>query len=404
MTAKWHSLRGQFKNILRLPNDGQSLNSTQQRDNQRLQHHLDSVVLRAGFIAASQLFTSDIAEPTLTPIDYVDIGKSIEVTLGGETILTGVIDDINEPIGKGQHSISLSGRDLAGQLLDCSAPVFEGREMSLSQILRQFLTPYQIKHDIEAPTTAIRQKVTVDVGETVWDAISKAAAANGLWQWFTPEGVLKVGEPNPKTAIVAHLILRRDGVGNNLESLTRQRSLNDRYSSITVMSQSGQVQPTFYQDVAETPANESENGQPNIKATLTDSGLGIHRPKIVMSGDCENVDAARAKAKKMMIDGQLNGHNLTAVVKGHYSETGVRWQPRQRVTLLSEPHGIDGVFFIMGRKFKLGRTSGKTTELRLKQDGIWQVDPFKAKAKKTKSKQPKFYQPITAPTLLQKPS
>jgi len=77
MSAKWHSLRGQFKKILRLPNDGQSLNTTQQRDNQRLQHHLDSVVLRAGFVSASQLFAADIAEPTLTPIEIEEICNTL---------------------------------------------------------------------------------------------------------------------------------------------------------------------------------------------------------------------------------------------------------------------------------------------------------------------------------------
>ena len=77
MAAKWHSLRGQFKNILRLPNDGQSLNNAQQLDSQRLQHHLDSVVLRAGFVAASQLFTADIAEPTLTPIEIEEICNTL---------------------------------------------------------------------------------------------------------------------------------------------------------------------------------------------------------------------------------------------------------------------------------------------------------------------------------------
>lgn len=328
---------------------------------------------------------------------FIDIGASMGLALDGKTILTGVIDDINEPIGKGQHSISLSGRDLAGQLLDCSVPLFDGQELSLDQILKQFLSPFNIPYHIEAASTAIRQKVTVDVGETVWEAISKAAEANGLWQWFTPEGVLIVGEPNPKTAIVAHLQLRRDGVGNNVESLMYHRSLNNRYSSVMVLSQTTKTDPLFYQDMGGTAGNEAEadNTQPNIKATLTDNGISRYRPKIVMASDCEDIAAARAKAKKIIVDGQLNGHNLTAVVKGHYTESGLQWQPRQRVTVLSEPHGINGTFFIMGRKFKLSQVGGKTTELRLKQDGIWQVDPFKKKAKKVKSKQPVLYQEIT---------
>lgn len=77
ISAKWHSLRGQFKNILRLPNDGKSLNQNQQRDNQRVQHHFDAQVLRACFNAASQLFISDIDTPTLTPIEIEAICNTL---------------------------------------------------------------------------------------------------------------------------------------------------------------------------------------------------------------------------------------------------------------------------------------------------------------------------------------
>lgn len=357
-------------------------------------------------LIAADAWQFDIAPTALVLPDFINIDSDVRLTLDGKRILTGVMDDVTESIAKNQHVISLSGRDLAGQLLDCSVPLFDGQELSLSQILKQFLSPFNIPYLIEAASTAIRQKVTVDVGETVWEAISKAAEANGLWQWFSPEGVLIVGEPNPKTATVAHLVLRRDGIGNNVQSLTYHRSLNNRYSSVTVLSQTTKTDPLFYQDVEGTADNEAEadNTQPNIKATLTDGGVSRYRPKIVMASDCENLAAARAKAKKIMVDGQLNGHNLTAVVKGHYTESGVQWQPRQRVTVFSELHDINGTFFIMGRKFKLSRVGGKTTELRLKQDGIWQVDPFKKKAKKAKSKQPLFYQQLTVPALLKRPS
>lgn len=77
MSAQWHSLRAQFKSILRLPNDGQSLNTTQQRDNQVLQHHLDVAALVGGLSAASQLFIADIDEPTLTPIDVEQICNTL---------------------------------------------------------------------------------------------------------------------------------------------------------------------------------------------------------------------------------------------------------------------------------------------------------------------------------------
>lgn len=67
IAAKWHSLRAKFKNVLRLPNDGQSQNTNQQRDQQALQQHLDCTTLRNNCVAASILFTADIDQTTLAP-------------------------------------------------------------------------------------------------------------------------------------------------------------------------------------------------------------------------------------------------------------------------------------------------------------------------------------------------
>lgn len=137
-------------------------------------------------LIAADAFQVEIAPTSLVLPEFINIGADVRLTLDGQRILTGVLDDITESVAKSQHTVSLSGRDLAGQLLDCSVPLFDGQELSLSQILKQFLSPFNIPYVIEAASTAIRQKVTVDVGETVWEAISKAAEANGLWQWFSP--------------------------------------------------------------------------------------------------------------------------------------------------------------------------------------------------------------------------
>ena len=77
IAAKWHNLRGQFKNILRLPNDGKSLNTKQQRDNRVFSQYMNSLTLRNNSLAATQLFTNDIDVPTLTPLEVESISNTL---------------------------------------------------------------------------------------------------------------------------------------------------------------------------------------------------------------------------------------------------------------------------------------------------------------------------------------
>lgn len=97
IAAKWHNLRGQFKNILRLPNDGKSLNAKQQRDNRVFSQYMDSLVLRSNTLAASQLFTNDIESPTLTPLEVESISNTLRAD--GQQLINAIRQS-NSPLSQ----------------------------------------------------------------------------------------------------------------------------------------------------------------------------------------------------------------------------------------------------------------------------------------------------------------
>lgn len=97
IAAKWHNLRGQFKNILRLPNDGKSLNAKQQRDNRVFSQYMDSLVLRSNTLAASQLFTNDIDVPTLTPLEVESISNTLRAD--GQQLINAIRQS-NSPLSQ----------------------------------------------------------------------------------------------------------------------------------------------------------------------------------------------------------------------------------------------------------------------------------------------------------------
>jgi len=307
------------------------------------------------------------------PPDVV-AGAPVEVKVGGETVLTGRIDEVGHQVSKTSHTFSLSGRDKAADLVDCSAPVFVAKLVSLKEIIAKIVSAFGIsRYRIDADATRTREKINIEPGDSAWNALAHAAEANGLWPWFEPDGTLVIGGPDYSAPVAATLVLRRSGKGNNVISLARQHSMHGRYSEVTVLGQ--------------THGTDTEPGKHALRADAKDDGVSWHRPRVVVDHEADSYAVARDRARKLIADSRLNGLTLSAVVKGHrivapgQPSDGQLWKPMQRVRVISEPHDLDAIFFLMARKFTRNRNDGTRTALTLKEDGVWVLDAHPHKNK-----------------------
>lgn len=308
-------------------------------------------------------------------------GKEVKVKMGGEVVMVGRIDTMTHEVSRQGRSLALTGRDGAAVLLDCSSPIFVSKQTTLDEVIAKVVRPLGVsKHRIDADKTLPREKINVEPGENAWDTLQHAAEANGLWPWFTPDGTLVVGRPDYTQKPVATLVLKLDGRENNLVSLAESRDISRRYSEVTVLGQSH--------------GTASETGKHNLKTTVKDNGLTWHRPRIITDHEADTVAVAQARGRKLIADARLNGYTLSATVDGHAVDPAAAkptlWTPGQRVQLISEPHGIDAVFFLMARKFTGGRDRPSRTILTLKEDGIWQLEahPHTRKHRRGKNSTP----------------
>lgn len=304
-------------------------------------------------------------------------GAAVEVRLNRDLVLSGRLDERELGVDASQHELILNGRDGAGVLLDCSSPIFTRSSVTLAQVVANIVKPLGIKqiHE-EAEIKLLREKVSIDPGDTAWDALRRAAEANGLWPWFEPDGTLVVGGPRYDKPPVATLVMRADGKGNNVLRLRERRSIVERFSEVTVYGQS---------HASGSGAGERD-GRNNIKVTVPDTGVTVHRPKVVVDHEAINQDIARARARKVISDARIKGYTLTALVRGHRTDDGLLWTPGQRINVKSEPHGIDGTYFLMARRFTGDKASGQRTQLTLKEDGVWTLDAHPSKRKHRRGK------------------
>ncbi|MEQ9889017.1 phage baseplate assembly protein [Pectobacterium zantedeschiae] len=331
------------------------------------------------------------------PADVVR-GAPVTVKVGSDTVMTGRIDSVQRSVARSGVTLSLSGRDSAAILVDCAAPILTARQVGLEDVVAQIVRPLGItKIRIEAESAIRSDKISAEPGERAWDMLLRACAGRGLWPWFAPDGTLIIGGPDYTKQPVASLIMRMDGKGNNVLSLSDASSIDKSFSELTVLAQShahsASGSSTAIVDVTDdTPINidtdtgTAETGQHGMRAVVKDPTVNYYRPQVLVVGDADNQEQINYRARKALADAKLNGYSLTAIVYGHRTSDGVLWEPGQRIHVTSEYHGIDAVFFLMGREFSGGRPGGTTTTLRLKEDGVWIPDAYPKKKKQRKRK------------------
>ena len=306
-------------------------------------------------------------------------GKTAVVKINGETVLTGIVDTTHHTISKSGRGFSLNGRDKASILVDCSAPITNVQGLSLLDAVKKIVNPLGIKEvQLKAEKNPTLSKVDIDVGESAWEAIMRCANSAGLHCWFDHKGVLIVGGADYAQPPVATLYCVKesgDTRKNNFVDATLSYDVSQSYSEVTFLAQKH--------------GKDSDNAKHDFKWVYKNEEMELYKPKTIVLGDVENLEALMKQAKKQVSDWQLESFSLTIIVPDHKTRDGTLWQAGQRVHVVCEEYDLDGIFFLIGRRFRLSRSGGTTTELRLKLDGVWTPDAYQAKAEEARKRKGK---------------
>lgn len=356
--------------------------------NDWLQYSLDS-----DLFTPADAWKMSLGMPTEAIPVWLRPWVAVEVRLGDEPVMVGRLDTLHKNISRTEAVLTLTGRDGAGVLLDCSAPLFVRREVTLPEVCDLVVRPLGIERiDVRAGQATFK-KITVEPGMTAWEALRQAAETAGLWPWFTPDGTLRVAAPEKDTPVSAELLLEvhpasaaaktagegkadgNTGVSSsdpegqtaegeppisrtNVLSLTVEENAARRYSEITVLGQS-----------VGTEDAEADN---TIRAVVRDGDFPFQRPLIRNGGHVDGLDGALAQAAKLKNDGLLDSLTVTAKVYGHRNAAGVLWDPGQRVHVYAPVLGLDQDMLLARRTFS-GGPEGSLTVLTLKPWGYWTV-------------------------------
>lgn len=293
-------------------------------------------------------------------------GQQAVLKMGSDIVMSGRIDDVKSRVARGAVTIGIKGRDMVGQLLDCSAPIFSEQNLGFSDVVAKLVRPFGVTK-IQVPADKpLRDKIVIQPGEKAWDVLRHAAEAVGLWPWAEPDGTLVIGGPDYSAAPVAMLIHRLDQPEqNNVLSLDVSESVARSYSQVTVLGQAH--------------GGGHHRKASNIKGVYTDPSVTFYRPLVVVDHEIESAAMAKERAHKLASDARLERWTCEVSVRGHrinspgFTGHGKAWRAGARVHLVDETHGLDGIYYVIGRRFAGGWDRLRTTVLTLKEDGAWIV-------------------------------
>ena len=314
--------------------------------------------------------------------------KDIQVFYNKELILTSIADKVAEAVSRDGYGLEISGRDLAGQLIDCSVPIFSGRQLTLEALLNQFVMNGELKGLFKGFSVKdnawLKNKVSVEPGEAPWDAIAKAAAVTGQHAWLEPNGTLVVGDPfaQPYMVQTSLRLIKPLNNNNNVLNLSYVNDVSSVFSEIKILGQDAK-------------------GSHVLSTLNSDTQYAFKRLKIVSMGDVETQAEADAALKKIKKDNDLQAYSLDATVSG-WTVDGKVWTPGWYLNL--ETNALSNAtakWAVYGRTLTLSRNEGKTTKLRMKRQGDWaqpltHKEPSPKKTAKRKKTQKDTDKPIGA--------
>lgn len=291
-----------------------------------------------------ELQVSDTA-PDGTTSKRIVPGAKAALSLDGETIITGYIDDVEMAHRGNERSIAVRGRDAAGDLVDCSAVYKTGQwsNQSMLAIARDLAAPFGITVSADVDVGKPFVVWNVEPGETVFENIDRMARHRGVLVVSDGQGgiaLTRAGAVRAPTNLV---------LGENILTGSNSISHRERFSE--------------YRVVGQRPRDDSSDGEQltEMQGRSVDAAVKRYRPRVEVIEDVGDTEALARRAlwRRNVQAGRSARAQIT--VQGWRHESGL-WAPNTLVTVRNEWLRLSAELLIVEARYLLDLT-GTRTEL-----------------------------------------
>jgi prophage tail gpP-like protein len=295
----------------------------------------------------------------LTPI-VLHAGDAVTARIGSIDLLSGYVDRVTVDYTSTSHTLALETRAKTGDLVDCSVSTRGGswRGVSLRKIAEALCAPLDIDVAVAADTDlgASFEHFAVQPGETVYEALERAARMRGLLLQTSASGALVIGVPYTASSYEISL-------GTTAKEVSWSESHEGRYSE--------------YRCVAQAVGTDQAFGAGALLSrTSTDLGISRYRPLVIQA---ESEDSSAELARRAAWESKVRAakaHTYSVTVTGWTHDGAAVWRPGLLVRVRDAWCGVDDQMLVASVELSRSTARGEITRLELTGRHAYDTQPF----------------------------
>lgn len=319
----------------------------------------------------------------ITAAAELGAGQAVTLSIDGERVLTGYIDDVRLAVGPDSLRATIVGRDRAGDLVDCAAAPDGPAEyagLTVLEIARRICAPFGITVRADVDTGAPLPRFSIDVAETALAAIANAARQRALLVVSDGLGGLVLTRGGDRRG-PAPLTLPGNVIATDCAFSWRQRFSTYRTKGQT-RDAAGERRPSAPQDTAAEPlSTDPVAARPRtpeargvvMSGLATDPEVTRYRPTVIAVRSQSAGASVQEQAAWAMRVARGRAEQLEhTVADWRAGEAGALWRPNELVAVDDPYAGIAGDMLVAavtytyderGHRTQLGLTGPEAFDL-----------------------------------------
>lgn len=303
----------------------------------------------------------------------LDIGSYVEIYAGGQPVMNGIAEQFTNSYGPTSHVLSIQGRSMLADLVDCSKVWGENEFLNIDilNMCEHLLWAWNDQKPrlwVEASTRIPQNffdlfpKITIQQGDTIFSAISKMCKQRGIIPISYGDETLILttpGDTTSKDALISGTPEKaywRD-IGHTIQKGSINENNVDRFREYVVKGQGGGHDPA-----------SSDSGLSAITGPTGfafDYGISRVKPTVLMIEDPANAAECKRRAGWESMNRAGKSRKYSYTIQGWTQRNGNPWQPNMLVQVKDEIGGVDGMYLIDGLRQIYSENSGSRTTLSL---------------------------------------
>jgi prophage tail gpP-like protein len=322
----------------------------------------EAVSVRQVLAALASTFRLTITErwPGQLSRQSVRIGARCEVWIGQERLITGWIEERNRKRDAKTHTITVSGRDITCDLIDCSIAstptTWKGQK--LERIAADLIKPFGLKLKVQTSTGTAFKIFAAEPGEEVFAAITRACRMRGVIVGTDNAGDVLLFTPSLR------LVKGSLEEGRNIQDIDVKDDAKDLFSVYVAKGQAQGGDDNTPDDAA-APSGSAK-----------DIGVTRYRPTVIIADEQGTPASLKTRARWEATTRSAKSQNITIEVRGWRDDEGKLWETGTLIPVHAPSDEVDMTLMISEVEFVVDGSKGKYSRLSLVRKEAFTIEPL----------------------------